>query len=141
MQMKKRQPDLNDYIAGAMLANGIVWTWLQMLSSMRNFFSRIPVGILADASFVIYLLSGIVASYQVCKRASSGHLVAGVKFAAFAWGLSLLIILSMVSEPSIGMATTLLACFVAGGIAGAYLSLRSALRQKRVKTPAPEGPE
>lgn len=139
MQMKKRQPDLSDYIAGAMLANGIVWIWLQMLSSMRNLFSKIPVGILADVSFVIYLLSGIVASYQVCKRSSSGHLVAGVKFAAFAWGLSIFIMLSMVSEPSIEMATTFLVCFAAGGIAGAYLSLRSALRRKRVETSPPEG--
>jgi ABC-type amino acid transport system permease subunit len=114
-----------------MLANGIVWTWLQGLSAMRGFFSKVPVGLLADISFVIYLLSGIVASYQVCKKASSNHLAVGVKFALFAWGLSLLIMLSMVTEPSIGMATTLLVCFAGGGIAGAYLSLRSRLRRPR----------
>jgi hypothetical protein len=129
--MKKRQPELSDYIAGAMLANGIVWIWLQGLSAMRGFFSKVPVGILADISFVIYLLSGIVASYQVCKKTSSNHLVVGVKFALFAWGLSLFIMLSMVTEPSIGMATTLLVCFAGGGIAGAYLSLRSRLRRPR----------
>ena len=118
-----------------MLANGIVWTWLQGLSAMRGFFSKVPVGILADISFVIYLLSGIVASYQVCKKASSNHLVVGVKFALFAWGLSLLIMMSMVTEPSVGMATTLLVCFAGGGIAGAYLSLRSRLRRPRGQAP------
>lgn len=131
MQANKGQPELSDYIAGAMLANGIVWTWLQGLSAMRGFFSKVPVGILADISFVIYLLSGIIASYQVCKKASSNHLAVGVKFALFAWGLSLLIMMSMVTEPSIGMATTLLVCFAGGGIAGAYLSLRSRLRRPR----------
>lgn len=114
-----------------MLANGIVWIWLQGLSAMRGFFSKVPVGLLADISFVIYLLSGIVASYQVCKKASSNHLVVGVKFALFAWGLSLFIMLSMVTEPSMGMATTLIVCFAGGGIAGAYLSLRSRLRRPR----------
>ena len=114
-----------------MLANGIVWTWLQGLSAMRGFFSKVPVGLLADISFVIYLLSGIIASYQVCKKASSNHLAVGVKFALFAWGLSLLIMMSMVTEPSIGMATALLVCFAGGGIAGAYLSLRSRLRRPR----------
>lgn len=135
---EKRAPELSDYIAGAMLANGIVWIWLQALSSMRNFFSRIPVGLLADISFIIYLLAGIIASYQVCKKASSGHLIVGVKFAAFAWALSLFIMMSNLPEPTIGMATIFLVCFAAGGIAGAYLSLRSHLRRTRVKTP-PQG--
>lgn len=134
----KSKPELNDYIAGAMLANGIVWTWLQALSSMSGFFSRISIGLLADMSFVIYLLAGIVASYQVCRKASYGHLIVGVKFAAFAWAFSLFIMLSMLLEPTIGMATVLLVCFTAGGIVGTYLSLKSRLRRTRVKRRHPE---
>ncbi len=137
MQAEEGQPDLSDYIAGAMLANGIVWIWLQGLSAMRGFFSKVPVGLLADISFVIYLLSGIAASYQVCRKASSNHLVVGVKFALFAWGLSLFIMLSMVTDPSMGMAIVLLVCFAGGGIAGAYLSLRSRLRRPRARTQPP----
>ena len=135
---EKSEPELSDYIAGAMLANGIVWIWLQALGSMRGFFSRLPIGLLADISFVVYLLAGIVASYQVCRKASSGHLIVGVKFAAYAWALSLLFMLSMLPEPTTGMATVFLVCFAAGGIAGAYLSLRSHLRRTRVKAP-PQG--
>lgn len=131
MQADDGQPDLSDFIAGAMLANGIVWIWLQGLSALRGFFSRVPVGLLADISFVIYLLSGMVASYQVCRKASSNHLVVGVKFALVAWALSIFIMLSMVTEPSMGMATVLLVCFAGGGVVGAYLSLRSRLRRQQ----------
>lgn len=138
MRADEGLPDLSDYIAGAMIANGIVWIWLQGLSAMRGFFSKVPVVLLADVSFIIYLLSGIVASNQVCRKASSNHLVVGVKFALFAWALSLFIMLSMVTEPSTGMATTFLVCFTGGGIAGAYLSLRSRLRRPQARTP-PQG--
>jgi hypothetical protein len=136
-----RRPSLTDYFAGAMLANGFVWIWLQALGNLSAIFSKVPVGLLADISFVIYLSGGILSSYIVCGRTSSGHLFVGLKLAALAWVVSLFFMLTAAAEPTMGLALTLLACFAAGGIAGAYLALRSMLRRTRVRKLPPEDTE
>jgi hypothetical protein len=123
----KRKPTTNDYLAGAMLANGILWIWNQALGTMPNLFSQVPPGILADITYVIYLIAAIVASNQVCTRASSKHLIVGIKSALLSWVLSLLIMLSMAPNPTVGLTLSLLLCFLAGGVVGAYLIIRSRL--------------
>lgn len=125
----EKAPNLNDYLAGAMLANGFVWIWAQVLP----YLSWIPFALLAWVSYFIYLSGGIVASYLVCKRTTSGHLAVGLKVAAVAWAFSILLMLSFATEPTVGLAIALLICFAAGGVAGAYLTLRSRLRSLRVK--------
>lgn len=130
----KRPPTATDYMAGAMLANGFVWIWTQALP----YLSWVPYGLLAEASYLIYLSGGAVASYLVCKRAASGHLVVGIKVAGVSWLISLVLLLSNVAEPTPGLALALLVCFMMGGIAGAYLALRSRLRSLRVQAGAPE---
>lgn len=134
MSEGQRAPNLNDYLAGAILANGFVWIWAQALPHL----SWIPFTLLAEASYVIYLSGGIVASYLVCKRASSKQLTVGLKFAALAWAFSLILMLSITAEPTIGLAVVLLVCFAMGGVAGAYLALRSRLRSLRVQVEAAE---
>lgn len=121
-----------------MLANGIIWIWVQALGSLHTIFSRVPLGLLASVSFVAYLSSGIVSSYIVCKRTTSEHLFVGLKVAALAWIVSLFFMLSETAEPTVGLAVTLLACFAGGGVAGAYLALRSTLRRTRVRNLPPE---
>jgi hypothetical protein len=135
------KPRVTDYVAGAILANGFVWMWLEGLNNLSAIFSKVPVGLLADVSFVIYLSGGILSSYLVCKRTSTGHLFVGLKLAALAWIISLFFMLSAAAEPTIGLALTLLACFAAGGIAGAYLALRSTLRRAGVRKPPLENAE
>ncbi len=131
-------PNLNDYLAGAMLANGFVWMWSLILGYFSGFFTNISPILLADASYVIYLLGGITSSYLVCKRAASRHLIVGIKLSIITWIFSLIIMLSLTAEPSIGTAFALLACFVAGDIAGAYLALKSRLKAERVQTETSE---
>jgi hypothetical protein len=126
-----RNPNLTDYMAGMMLANGFVWIWSMILTNFSDPLSKIPYGILADIAYVIYLSGGIVSSYLVCKRASSKRLLVGLKFAFGAWGFSLFMMLSSTTGPTIGLAIVLLIIFIAGGLAGAYLALRSELRPRR----------
>ena len=128
----EKSPSLNDYMAGAMLANGFVWIWAQVLPHL----SWVPYTLLAAASYVIYLAGGIVVSYLVCKRTSSRHLFVGLKLAAVTWIFSIFVMLTIATEPTIGLAIALLVIFAAGGVAGAYLALRSALRPIRVRSEA-----
>lgn len=134
----ERKPTTNDYLAGAMLANGIVWIWNQALRTMPNFFSQVPPGILADITYVIYLIAAIVASNQVCTRASSMHLIVGIKSALFSWVLSLIIMLSMAPNPTIGLALSLLLCFLAGGVVGAYLIIQFRLNKLKTREKTPD---
>lgn len=131
MSEESRNPNLTDYMAGMMLANGFVWIWSMILANFSDPLSKIPYGILADIAYVIYLSGSIVSSYLVCKRASSKRLLVGLKFAFGAWAFSLFMMLSSTTGPTIGLAIVLLIIFIAGGLAGAYLALRSELRPRR----------
>ena len=141
MAGKTRTPSATDYMAGAMLANGIVWIWLQALDNLNTIFSKAPIGLLADASFLIYLAGGIISSYLVCTRTTSGHLLVGLKLSALAWVISLFFVLTSPAEPTLGFVLALLACFVAGGVAGAYLALRRMLRRTGAVSPRQGAPE
>ncbi|MCK5671380.1 hypothetical protein KAI10_08345, partial [Candidatus Bathyarchaeota archaeon] len=48
----------NDFMAGAMMANGIVFVWMQALSVFRQYVSQLPPRFLVDVSYIIYLLAG-----------------------------------------------------------------------------------
>jgi len=125
-------PNFNDYMAGAMISNGVIWIWGQFVGTFEGFFSGIPAGILADLSYLLYLFVTIVASMLVCSRASSGHLIVGARFAGTAWVLSLLIMVTTAPDPSLGLAFALLLIFAMGGIAGAYIIIR-----RRMRRPSP----
>lgn len=136
----KRTPNSSDYLAGAMLANGVVWVWNQAVGAMPNIFSQVSPGILADITYVIYLSGAIVSSNQVCKRTSSKHLIVGIKSGLASWVLSLIVMISMAPEPTIGMALSLLLLFLSGGVAGAYFVIRARLNKlKRMGEPPEEG--
>lgn len=134
MSEEERKPTLTDYMAGAMLANGFVWISRQALPR----FAWVSPTILADALYVIYLSGGIVSSYLVCKKTTSKHLFVGLKVGAAAWALSIFFLLSSTLENILGIAFVLLVIYAAGGVAGAYLALRTRLRRTRVKPPPSE---
>lgn len=128
----ERTPNLYDYLAGAILANGFVWIWAQTLPHLKG----IPVTLLAVISYIIYLAGIIITSYLVCKRTSSKHLFVGIKLAALTWVFSIFLMLSIAANPTYGLAVALLIIFMGGGVAGAYLALRSTLRPRRKKSGA-----
>ncbi|UCH58098.1 MAG: hypothetical protein JSV18_04175 [Candidatus Bathyarchaeota archaeon] len=125
-----RSPTLTDYTAGAIMAVGLMRIWSMLLGTYSEFFSRVPERGLAVTTFFIYLLSGAAASYLVCTRASSKHLVVGLKVAALSWVFSLFLAFSATPAPTLGMVTALLVTLAAGGLAGAYLVLRVRLTPK-----------
>ncbi len=129
MTEEERAPNLYDYLAGAILANGFVWIWAQILPHLK----RIPATLLAEASYIIYLAGGIATSYLVCKRTSSKHLLVGIKLAVLTWVFSIFLMLNIAADPTFGLAIALFIIFMGGGVAGAYLALRSTLRPRKEK--------
>lgn len=128
---KKRKPTLNDYLAGAVLANGLVWIWLRLLGSIGEITSNPYLGVLSLLTLVICILSGTLASYQVCKRAQAEQLIVGIKVAGLSWIFSPFIIFPMIQESFVNVAITILVCFSLGGVAGAYLAIKARLRRPR----------
>lgn len=124
----------NDFMAGAMMANGIVFVWMQALSVFRQYVSQLPPRVLVDASYVIYILAGYLASRQVTKRAKGKYLKAGLKTAGYSTIMGLLIISTMNSEPGIGFAVILGVCYFAGSILGSYMETKARLKNRGVET-------
>jgi putative membrane protein (TIGR04086 family) len=102
------------------------------LAAFSDFFSRIPYVILAFIAYVIYILGSTLASYLVCKRASSKHLMVGLKLTGLAWFFSLIMMLGSTTVPTPTLAIILLVCYGVGGIAGGYLALRSELGSRKI---------
>jgi hypothetical protein len=55
-----------------------------------------------------------------------------------AWVLSIVFILSSTLENILGLAFVLLVIYAAGGVAGAYLALRTKIKRTQVKSQPPE---
>jgi len=129
------KPSLNDYMAGAMLANGFIWIWSMMMGHIPLLY-RAPIIILANASYLIYLVAGFTSSYLVCLRAERRHLIVGLKTALLSWLLSILFMLSFSPKPDWGFSTALLICLIMGSVAGAYLALKRRIRRRRSRHPS-----
>jgi len=123
----------NDFMAGAMMANGIVFVWMQALSVFRQYVSQIPSRFLVDVSFIIYLLAGYSSSRQVIKRAKREHLKAGLKTAAYSTIMGLLILSSMNREQPVSTAIAMGICYFAGGILGSYVATKDRLKRRRIE--------
>ena len=120
----------NDFMAGAMMANGIVFVWMQALSVFRQYVSQLPPRFLVDVSYIIYLLAGYIASRQVTKRAKRDYLKAGLKTASYSTIMGLLILSSMNSDQTLSLAITLGICYFAGGIMGSYIETKVRLKKR-----------
>ncbi len=123
----------NDFMAGAMMANGIVFVWMQALSVFRETVSQLPPRFLVDVSYIIYMLAGYFSSRQVIKRAKGDYLKAGLKTAAYSSIMGLLILSSMNNQQTVGLAITLGICYFAGSILGSYMETKDRLKRLRVE--------
>ncbi len=132
---RPKQPNINDYVAGAMLANGLVWVWMQGLALFREYTSQVPAALLADLSYVIYILAAYIASRQVCKRADVKHLLVGLKLAAASWVMGVFIMFTLAQEPDASLMVALLLCFAAGCTLGGYMTVRARLKGLRKASP------
>jgi len=129
-----REPSNNDFMAGAILANGIIWLWIQSLSMFSDFMERIPPAILTDLSYVTFILAGFISSQQVAKRSDKNQLIVALKSSFFSWVGSVIMMLSMPSA-SVTFAIILFVCLMLGGVTGSYMLVRDRIiaRRRRLK--------
>jgi len=131
-----RAPNNTDYLAGAMLANGIIWIWMQALSLIGEDVLIVPKGLLTDLSFLIYVFGGYYAASQVCKRADTQHLIVGLKTAGYASVMAMVIMLTMISQLNIGIVLSMSISLLAGGVLGGYMHIRKRLQRRRLELEA-----
>ena len=131
------KPNLFDYLAGALLTNGIVWMWTMALNYLITVMPSVNLDILVILTFIVFIGGSAATSYLVCRKTDSGHLNVGLKLALVDFLFSITFMLSM-AEPSVGLLVTLLICFFAGSILGAYLALKTRLRRPPKKIEPPD---
>ena len=125
------EPTTNDYTAGVLLANGIIWLWIMSLTMFSGFTSRINPAILADFSFFTFIIAGFISSQQVAKRSKRNQLIISLRSALYSWAGSLVMMLMNPSYSSISSALTLLVCLLLGAVAGSYMLIRFRISERR----------
>ena len=133
IKSRKGRPNISDYLAGAILTNGLIWAWLQILAYFYSSFSEYTLILFTYASLIIYFLAATLSSYLVCSTTKSQHLIAGLKLSVLAWIFSIFFMIAYFENQSIFTAIIFLFCFFAGGIVGSYLASRYGLRIARFK--------
>lgn len=129
------EPISNDYMAGAILANGIIWLWLQSLQMFSGFTSRISPSILADFTAVTIVIAGFISSQQVAKRSKRNQLIVALRSALYSWVGSLFMMLTS-PNASIAFSLILLVCLLAGGVLGSYMLIQMRINERKRKLQA-----
>ena len=126
-----KEPTNNDYMAGALLANGIIWLWMQSLTMFSGFLSRIPPALLVDLTYLTFIIAGFISSQQVAKRSDRNQLIVSLRSALYSWAGSLLMMLSMSGTPTISFALIVFICLMIGAVVGTYMLIRSRISERR----------
>jgi len=128
--MEVRKPSLTDYMAGGMLTNGVVWIWSMFLTYVLKVQTSKTSMVVLLISYLIYLGGSVAASYLVCQRSSSNHIIVALKTSAAGWIFTLFFMFSYV-QVSLGTVIILLITFAVGGLIGAYLALKKRFSDPR----------
>ncbi len=126
-----REPTNNDFMAGALLANGIIWLWMQSLNLFNWYTSRISPAILVDFTYVTFIVAGFISSQQVAKRSERNQLIVALRSALYSWAGSLFMMLTMPGGLSIKFALIILVCLLAGAVLGSYMLIKSRISARR----------
>lgn len=121
----------NDYTAAAILANGIIWLWMLSLNMFSGFTSRINPTLLADFTYITFIIAGFISSQQVAKRTKKNQLIVSLRSAIYSWLGAIVMMLSMLGNPTISFALTILVCLLAGAVAGSYMLIRFRINERR----------
>ena len=121
MAVKEKKPKLMDYLAGAILTNGLASVAIY-LAVFHVFFQYTLIP--------FWVLSSGIATYLVCMRTSTQHLLTGAKTAVVSIILGVIIVPTL-QGLDLGSILLLLVCFFIGSIGGAYYALRTQLRRKK----------
>jgi uncharacterized membrane protein YdbT with pleckstrin-like domain len=133
-KVEEKQPQEvtnNDYMAAAILANGIIWFWMLSLNMFSGFTSRINPTLLVDFTYITFVLAGFISSQQVAKRSNRNQLIIALRSAIYSWAGSIIMMLSMMGNPTISFTLTVLVCLLAGAVAGSYMLIRFRINERR----------
>ena len=126
-----REPTNNDYMAGAILANGIIWFWMLSLNLFQNISSRFAPAVLVDVTYVTLIVAGFVSSQQVAKRSEKNQLVVALRSGFYSWIGSIIMMVTMPGGFSLRFALTVLICVMFGAIIGSYMLIRDRIMLRR----------
>jgi hypothetical protein len=126
------EPTSNDFMAGALLANGIIWLWMLSLNLFRDLLSRYNPVILVDLTALTFGVAGFISSQQVAKRSDKNQLIVSLRSALYSWAGSLIMMITgNITTPTISLALTILICLLAGAVAGSYMLIRIRISERR----------
>lgn len=121
MSSDERSPTLTDYFAGVILTNGLAVMALNV---------AVYVSFLSGLLIPFWVVGSAAASYLVCTRTTKGHLVVGAKTAVASTIIGVLMIPAFTGA-ELDSVVPVLACYLVGGVSGAYLALRDRMRRLR----------
>lgn len=121
MSSDERSPTLTDYLAGVVLTNGLAVMALNV---------AVYVSFLSGLLIPFWVVGSAAASYLVCTRTTKGHLVVGAKTAVASTIMGVLMIPAFTGA-EFDSVVPVLACYLVGGVSGAYLALRDRMRRLR----------
>jgi hypothetical protein len=129
-QKESVAPTASDYMAAAMITNGIAWVWTQVINSL-TILNQIPIKFLTDITFIVYVLAGAIGAFLAGKRADSKHLQVGLKATGYSIGVNALIMLTNPMPLSMDLFWGMSVSFAAGSVFGSYMVLHRSLAAKR----------
>ena len=118
---EEKSPRIFDYLAAGILANGLVYFWLVILSFLQE---------LEMLSILIFLAVGFVTSWLVLKRASKQYLKVGAIAGVASWVITIFMMLGLQDGPNSLLIIVLFGCFLVGGLGAAYYSLKQQIKEK-----------
>ncbi len=129
-QKESTTPTPSDYMAAAMITNGIAWVWMQVMNG-GTILNQIPIRFLTDITFIVYVLAGAIGAFLAGKRVESKHLQVGLKATGYSLGLNALIMLTNPMPLSMNLFWGMSISFAAGSVFGSYMVLHRSLAAKR----------
>ena len=129
-QKESTTPTPSDYMAAAMITNGIAWVWMQVMNS-GAILNQLPIRFLTDITFIVYVLAGAIGAFLVGKKAESKHLQVGLKATGYSLGMNALIMLTNPMPLSMNLFWGMSVSFAAGSVFGSYMVLHRSLAAKR----------
>jgi len=133
-EKKPQEVTNNDYMAAAILANGIIWFWMLSLNMFSGFTSRLNPTLLVDFTYITFILAGFISTQQVAKRSKRNQLIISLRSAIYSWAGAVVMMLSIQSNPTIRFALTVLVCLLLGAVVGSYMLIRSRISERRKRT-------
>jgi hypothetical protein len=121
LTVTERSPKLFDYLAGAILTNGLAMMAIY-LAAWELLFQYLLIP--------LWFVAAGVSSYLVCMRTTKNHLITGIKTAVISIVMGFFMVPTL-QNIDLGSLFIILICYIIGSIGGAYYALREQLKRKK----------